>query len=92
MTPWEYRLRIKAYQLKFIDREYELHKLAFLNYAVKSVKKQGKERYSPKYDTFDKFFDYEKILGQFEANYSKKSDARILLSIAKNLKNYREGS
>lgn len=51
---------MKAVELRAVDDDYKAHKQAFLNYAVKSEKKVGKNKAKPRYPTFDKFYDYEK--------------------------------
>lgn len=54
----EYNILSEAYALKYVDKERDLHELAFLNFAATATKKSGK----PVYKTFKKFFDYEKEL------------------------------
>jgi hypothetical protein len=57
----EYRLLMKSVSLREVDKQYWAHWQAFLNFAVKAEKGKGK-RARPKYDTFEKFFDYKKEL------------------------------
>lgn len=60
MTPYEYGLRMTAYQLKRLDEQEALHYQAWLNTRVQDRKKEaGKE--VPIYKTFKKFFDKEKF-------------------------------
>ena len=59
MTIPEYEMRIKAYQYEELDKQRDLHYLAFLNQAVQSTTGKGKSQ-KMKYTSFDKFFDYEK--------------------------------
>lgn len=63
MTIPEYELRIKAHQLKRLDRHYDIHLQAWATVMAGQTKK-GK----PVYRTFEKFFNYqkaeEKILGK----------------------------
>lgn len=58
MTMREYNILSEAYALKFVDRERDLHELAYLTFAATATKKSGK----PVYKTFKKFYDYEKEL------------------------------
>ncbi|PZL70958.1 hypothetical protein CI088_13835 [Enterococcus plantarum] len=63
LTIPDYELRMKAYQLKQLDRQYEIHLQAWATVMAGQTRK-GK----PIFRTFDKFFDYrkaeEKILGR----------------------------
>ena len=52
-------MRMKAYQLQRVDREYEMHLQAWLNHAVTATKEQGKKQI-PVYKKFTDFYDYEK--------------------------------
>ena len=61
MTPYEYGIRMKAYQRSQLEREYEMHLQAYLNFKATATKKSGKET-RPVYRTFREFFDYEKKL------------------------------
>lgn len=61
LTLREYTLRMKAYQLQRVDREYEMHLQAWLNHAVTATKEQGKKQV-PYYKKFKEFYDYEKRL------------------------------
>lgn len=54
----EYNILSEAYALKYVDRERDLHELAYLTFSVTATKKSGK----PVYKTFKKFFDYDKEL------------------------------
>lgn len=58
MTMYEFCVRMQAARLRQVDREYELHLLAWDCWDVQSMKKQGKKRV-PVYQTFRQFFDYE---------------------------------
>ena len=58
MTMYEFCVRMQAARLRQVDREYELHLLAWGCWDVQSMKKQGKKRV-PVYQTFRQFFDYE---------------------------------
>jgi len=52
---------MKAYQLKRIDQEYDMHLQAWLNHVVTASKEQGKKQV-PVFKKFEDFFDYEKRL------------------------------
>ena len=65
MTIPEYEMRIKAYQYEELDKQRDLHYLAFLNQAVKSTTGKGKSQ-KMKYTSFDKFFDYDKLAKKIE--------------------------
>lgn len=54
----EYNILSEAYALKYVDRERDLHELAYLTFSATATKKSGK----PVYKTFKKFFDYDKEL------------------------------
>lgn len=66
MTLKEYQLRMKAFQLKQLDKEFEIHQLAWQMNQAGAQGKNGK----PYYKRFKDFFDYEeqerKILGTRE--------------------------
>lgn len=65
LTLREYFYRIKAYQLKQIDKEYDLHLQAWLIAQAKATKEQGKKQV-PVFRTFKDFYDYEKRLKEAE--------------------------
>lgn len=48
----------EAFQYRQVDRQHELHELAYLNFAATATKKKGK----PVYKNFKKFYDYKKEL------------------------------
>ena len=56
----EYRLLMESVRLKQVDRDYRNHLQAYLNFAVKAEKKSGKHKTKPVYNTFKKFYDYER--------------------------------
>lgn len=58
MTMREYNILSEAYALKYVDKERDLHELAYLTFSATATKKSGK----PVYKTFKKFFDYDKEL------------------------------
>ena len=65
---------IKAVKLKQIDNDYRNHLQAYLNFAVQAEKKAGKGKTRPVYNTFKKFYDYEKELQKVE---KKKENGRF---------------
>lgn len=65
MTMREYELLKKAYELKTIDKSYELHQQAYLNLAAQAKKKVG-SRIEYKYQKFEDFFDYDKEIKKAE--------------------------
>ena len=76
MTMREYNILSEAYALKYVDKERDLHELAFLTFAATATKKSGK----PVYKTFKKFFDYEKELERVKKKgleETKKEKSRI---------------
>lgn len=79
MTCREFRLRMKAYELKRLDAEYRIALLAWQVREIEARKKNGKNRYKYVYDSFRKFFDAEKqereIMGKAELSREEKSAA-----------------
>ena len=63
MTKREFRLRLKAYELERVDDEYFISFLAWQTREIEAKKKSGKG-YRYVYDTFKKFFDYEKRINK----------------------------
>jgi len=61
LTLQEYLLRMKAYRLQQVDKEYDMHLQAWHNHRVTWTKEQGNKQV-PVYRTFKEFFDYEKRL------------------------------
>ena len=63
MTRREFRLRLKAYELERVDDEYRIALLAWQIREIEAKKKTGRKcRYV--YDTFKRFFDYEKHINK----------------------------
>lgn len=60
MTLYEYHLRMKVSNLRDLDKEYDLHKMAFYNQAVQATKQKGKKSEAV-YKKLTDFFNYEKI-------------------------------
>lgn len=71
MTFWEYQLRMKAFHLRMVDKEYLIHLQAWVNRGVKAEKKSGRKRV-PIYHKFEKFFDYEGRIKQVLGMVKKK--------------------
>lgn len=63
MTLVEYQLRIDAYRLQRVDREYDIHLQAWVNNQAKAEKKKGKKT-EPYFKSFDKFYNYEKRVAE----------------------------
>lgn len=59
MTLYEYNMRMKAFRLKQVDRDYDIHLLAWESWNVQAMKRQGKDKRVPVFKTFKQFFDYE---------------------------------
>lgn len=59
MTLYEYEMRMKASDLRRVDREYEIHLQAWANWNVQAMKKSGKRKRVPVFKTFKQFFDYK---------------------------------
>ena len=64
LTPYEYRLMMEGLELRKLDEEYAIEKLAYDTFRASSTKSQGKTKRVPVYKTFKSFFDYEKRLKQ----------------------------
>ena len=60
LTAYEHSLLMNAYNLRQLDKERDYHWQAYLNMAVQATEERGKKSY-PKYPTFEKFFNYEKM-------------------------------
>lgn len=60
MTLYEYEMRMKAFELRRVDREYEIHLQAWSNWNVQATKRSGKKKRVPVFKFFRQFFDYEK--------------------------------
>lgn len=52
----EYRVLMKAVNLKTVDRMFDIHLSAFKNFEVRARKKSGR----PVYRNFDKFYNYRR--------------------------------
>lgn len=77
----EFRLLMKAVNLKKVDRMFEIHLLAFKNFQVRARRKNGR----PVYRNFDKFYDYKKEVdrvmnGKQAENSDRFADLRRFVS------------
>lgn len=81
MTLYEYGIRMKAYWLKSVDREYEIHLQAWTNWNVQAMKQQGKNKRVPVFRTFKQFFDYEKQLKMINGSTSKNKKNQAIAEI-----------
>lgn len=81
----EYLLLMEAQRLKNLERQRDIHFLAFTNEVAKATKTKGKKTYSL-YPNFKSFFDYEKhlddILGPRDTQTQIQSELDRLLLIA----------
>ena len=76
----EYALLMKAENMKKLDKERDLHKLAYLTLAVQSTDRSGKKS---SYPTFEKFFDYERLYSEmFEQEKEIKKENKLSTMIA----------
>lgn len=73
LTIPEYILLMEAVKLKQVDMDYRNHLQAFLNFAVKAEKRAGKNKTRPVYNTFKKFYDYEKEIEKAKSKGETKS-------------------
>lgn len=89
LTIREYALRIRAFQLQQVDKEYRMYKQAWINHQVTLTKEQGKKQV-PIYKRFKDFFDYEKHLK--EVTKPKRINHRMkrLAKIAKHVNSEKE--
>ena len=64
MTFFEYRLRLRAYELSQVDKERDIHMQAWCNWNVQATKGQGRHKRVSVFKTFKSFFDYEKLINK----------------------------
>ena len=76
MTMREYRLRMKAYNLRHMDEEYMIYLSAWVNREIEAKKGKGKNRRYV-YDRFDKFYDLKKRENEILHKELKKSSPLI---------------
>ncbi|MCD8208544.1 MAG: hypothetical protein LUD72_11445 [Bacteroidales bacterium] len=85
MTLWEFNLRIKAYSLHMVDREYEIHLAAWANRNVGLRKKSGKNKSKYVFQNWDDFFDYKKRIADINGVKQDRPE-----TIADKLRQYNE--
>lgn len=88
MTLDEYELRMKAYRLGEVDKEYYIYLQAWTNSNVQATKKQGKDKIVPVFQTFKQFFDYEKRLEEAFGGCGDNEQEKRLKSIAVKVQEY----
>lgn len=70
LTIPEYELLMTAARYREVDKDYRNHLQAFLNFCVQSRRKAGKKE-KPVYNTFTKFYNYEKELEKVKRSGKK---------------------
>jgi len=82
MTLYEYNLRFKSVNLRKVDEDYKIHWSAWCNWNVQAKKQQGKNKVTPVYTNFKKFFDYakelKKVMGTTISEFSDKRKNNII--------------
>lgn len=58
------------------DRNFEAHRQAYLDFAVRAERKTGKKTV-PVFKKFQKFFDYERELENLKKKRTKRTDPRF---------------
>lgn len=76
MTLREYRLQMTAYQLRQIDKEYDIFKIAWYERIVKSKKRAGKGL-AYRYTRLNQIFDYDKEIDKI-LNKDKEEQSDVL--------------
>ncbi|MBU5267916.1 hypothetical protein KQI21_14130 [Virgibacillus proomii] len=89
LTLREYALRVRAFQLQQIDKEYRMYKQAWLNHQVTLTKEQGKKQV-PIYRRFKDFFDYEKHLKEVSKPKILNDKMKRLADLAKQVNSKKE--
>lgn len=77
MTLYEYNIRMKAFRLQQVDRDYDIHRLAWESWNVQAMKRQGKNRKVPVFMEFKQFFDYEARLEEVTGGKKISRSTRI---------------
>ena len=80
---------MEAVKLKQVDYDYRNHLQAFLNFVVKAEKKAGKYKTKPVYNTFEKFFNYERAIKKAKNN--KNNEPSKFSNLYEYLKNKKGG-
>lgn len=84
----EYATLMKAFRLKRVDKERDMHLQAWLNHQVSETKNVGskdKPKEKPLYTKFDDFFNYEERIREIEGTTKptlSKQQKRKLANIA----------
>ena len=66
----DYEVMVESYKLAKIDREFDIHLLAWQSVQAGTTNDKGK----PNYKTFDKFYDYEKRIKEIKNDEAKVND------------------
>lgn len=81
----EYAMLMKAKALQRLDRERDIHQVAYLSMAVQATKPRGKKEV-PVYQRFNDFFNYEKrkeeIIGIKKKTPDKNQGIKKLILLA----------
>ena len=84
MTLEEYNIRMRGYLISQLEKEYEIHLLAFKTREAKATNKKGDKYY---FEKFKDFYDKEKRRDEiFKPSYKNKR----LIQIARNLQQARK--
>ena len=70
MTLYEYEMKMKAYNLARVDKEYDIYLSAWVNQLAGATKEKGKKQV-PVFKTFEDFFDYKKRLREIEIPHKR---------------------
>lgn len=81
---------MKAFNLKRVDQEYDMHLLAWLAHQVTATKTKGtgkSQKQVPVFERFEDFFDYKKRIQEVEGtkNYAITLQMKKMARIAANL-------
>lgn len=91
MTLYEYDMRLKAYNLRHVDRDYEIHRQAWANWNVQAMKNQGKRKRVPVFRNFKQFFDYDEQLKAMMGNRGGSEKVRAIANIIRKQRKREEG-
>ena len=70
MSITEYEALMKAYRLRDVDMQLQLHELAWLSVTAGAQKERGK-KLVPVYKRFEDFFNYDKMLAEARGEKKK---------------------
>lgn len=68
LSLYEYEARMYAFGLSQMDKEMDMHKMAWINHQATLTKEQG-NKVVPVYRNFKQFFDYEKRLREVKEEF-----------------------